>query len=159
MRVQITDRTVEGVPSDWCVVDDDGLPVPVVARYLRHLVNIEVSPFTRRAYAFDIASYLTFLQRNALGLDDVTNEVLGRFAHWLRAPEENVVVMADASAVRSRATVNRALTAVASFYTYLGSGGRGSVGHAGHRRLKESAGIFRRPDRSLIDNVGNARHQ
>lgn len=157
MRVQIAGRNEGGVPNDWCVVDEDGIPVREAVRYLRHLDNVERSPFTRRSYAYDLAAYLTFLDRHGLTLDDVTNDLLGRFARALRAPSDEVVALTDGQAVRSRTTVNRALTTVASFYAYLGSDGPGATGYAGHERLKSSATIFRRADVGLLDNVGNAR--
>lgn len=157
MQVQIAGRSESGIPTDWCVVDSDGIPVPEAVRYLRHLRNLEASPFTRRSYAYDLAAYLTFLDARRLTLDDVSNDLLGRFARHLRAPSDQVVTLSDLQAARTRSTVNRALTTVASFYAYLGAGGPGSAGHIGHERLKASASVFRRADIGLLDNVGNAR--
>lgn len=157
LRVQIAGRNDGGVPTDWCVVDTDGIPVPEAVHYLRHLSNVEASPFTRRSYAYDLAAYLTYLDDRGLTLDDVSNDLLGRFARHLRAPSDQVVALSDTHAARSRSTVNRALTTVASFYAYLGAGGPGHAGYAGHERLKASASIFRRADVGLLDNVGNAR--
>ena len=157
MRVQIAGRTSSGVPNDWYVVDQDGLPHPEATRFLSHLRHLESSPHTIRAYAYDLADYLTFLEEQDLALDDVSNEVLGLFAHWLRAPSGNVVALADGEAARKRTTVNRALSAVASFYRFLGSDGRGCVGYKGYKRLADSAWGYRRAEVSVIDNVGKAR--
>lgn len=157
MRVQIVGRTAAGVPNAWCVVDEEGVPHFEATRYLAHLRHVEASPHTVRGYAYDLADYLTFLADNQLTLDAVTNEVLGRFAHWLRAPSDNVVALVDGEARRRRTTVNRALSAVASFYRFLGSDGRGSVGYKGFKRLADSAATYRRADVSVVDNVGKAR--
>lgn len=157
MRVQIAGRTSSGVPNDWYVVDQDGLPHPEITRYLSHLKDVESSPNTIRGYAYDLAAYVTFLEQLDLSLDDASNDLLGRFAHWLRAPSDNVLALADSEAARKRTTVNRALSAVASFYRFLGADGSGAVGHQGFARLTKSASSYRRKDVSVIDNVGKAR--
>lgn len=157
MRAQVIGRTRRGVPNDWTIIDGDGLPDPTAVRYLAHLANIEAPPTTRRAYTYDLAAYLTFLESHQLSLDDVTNEVLGHFIRWLRAPDDNVVAVADTSAARARSTTNRALSAVSSFYQYLGAYGPDAVGYRGYQRLRDSASVFRRSDAGLLDNVGNAR--
>ena len=45
-------------------------------------------------------------------------ESLGEFAAWLRAPAENVVVLAGGAARRRRRTVNRMLSGVVGFYEF-----------------------------------------
>lgn len=157
MHVQIIGRTQAGVPNAWSVVDHEGVPHFEATRFLAHLRHVESSPNTVRGYAYDLADYLTFLSDSELTLDAVSNEVLGRFAHWLRAPSPNVVAIVDGEARRRRGTVNRALSAVASFYRFLGSDGRGSVGYKGFKRLADSSASYRRADVSVIDNVGKAR--
>jgi len=159
MRVQIVGRTSSGVPDGWCVVDQNGLPHPEVTRFLSYLRHIESSPHTIRGYAYDLADYLTFLNELDFTLDDASNELLGRFAHWLRAPSCNVTALVEGDAARKRTTVNRALSAVTSFYRFLGSDGRGYVGYRGYKRLADSASAYRRPDVSVIDNVGKARRR
>lgn len=157
MRVQVIGRSDSGVPNDWTVVNGDGLPDPVAVRYLNHLANTEAPPTTRRAYSYDLAAYLTFLESQKLVLDDVTNEVLGQFIRWLRAPEDNVIAITDGSAARARSTTNRALCAVSGLYRYLGAAGPGVAGYLGYQRLRDSASLFRRADVGLLDNVGAAR--
>ena len=157
LRAQVIGRTRRGVPNDWTVVNADGIPHLLAAGYLNHLTNVEVPPTTRRAYAYDLAAYLTFLDARQLSVDDVTNEVLGQFIRWLRAPDANVVAVSDVSAARARSTANRALCAVSSFYRYLGTGGPSAQGFRGYQRLRDSASIFRRADLGPLGNVGNAR--
>lgn len=135
MRVQVIRRNTGDVPTGWCVVDDEGIPVREVVRYLQYLDNVERSPLTSRSYAYDLSAYLTFLDKQGLSLDDVTNDILGRFARSLRMPSSGVVAVADDQAARARTTVNRALAAVASFYAYLSSEGPDAIGYAGHQRL------------------------
>lgn len=145
-----------GVPCEWAVVDDDGIPHPQASRWLAYLEDVEYAAKTRRTYAYNLAHYLTFMDAEGLDLDDVSNVVLGRFARYMRSPSPTVVSMSDDVAQRKRSTTNDALTTVATFYRFLGSQGRGSVGYRGYKRLEDSAKTYRRPERTVIDNVGKA---
>ncbi|MFC0490268.1 tyrosine-type recombinase/integrase [Sinomonas atrocyanea] len=128
-------------------------------RFLAHLSQIERSPNTCKAYAHDLALYLTFLDEFDFKIDDATNDLLGRFAHWLRSPQASVTAVSEQSVARSRTTVNRSLSAVASFYAYLGSYGEGAIGNLAFTRLMQTAHIFHRANRRLVDNVGSARRK
>lgn len=158
VQVQVIGRTRTGKACDWAVVDDLGLPVPVATRFLTHLANVERSVYTRRAYAQGLAYYLEFLTATGLDLDDVSNEVLARFARFLRAPSPDVLVISDASAARARTTVNVALAAVSSFYVFLGSSGRGTDGYRGWKRLDATAAVARTPEVTVVDTVDAAAH-
>lgn len=158
MQVQVTSRTPCGVPDGWAVVDERGLPHLEVTQFLHYLANIERSPNTIRAYAYDLALYLNFLHGRDRSLDDATTELLAQFARWLRNPHEAVMAMTDAQATRSRSTANRALAAVAAFYNYLGSKEDGTQGADAWKRLAASANEYRRPPRTVVDNVA-AKHR
>lgn len=102
----------------WTVVGPGRLPVEPVERYLAWLTNIERSPNTVRAYAHDLKLYWSFLAARQQAWDQPSVESLGEFVAWLRAPGENVVVLASGDPRRGRRTVNRALSAVIGFYEY-----------------------------------------
>jgi integrase/recombinase XerD len=108
---------VTGAPS-WTVVGPDRLPVEPAESYLAWLGHIERSPNTVRAYAHDLKLYFSFLEARTVGWECATVELIGEFTAWLRAPAENVVVLANGTARRERGTVNRALSAVIGFYEY-----------------------------------------
>lgn len=156
VRVQVIGRNEGGQPSDWALLDANDVPHREANRFLRHLRAIERSPNTIRAYAHDLASFLTFLADAGLGLDDVTNEVLGQFARWFRAPGSNVTVLVESETVRERSTTNRSLSTVSSLFTFLGSCEPATAGHAAYARLRASATPFRRRAVSVVDNVGSA---
>jgi integrase/recombinase XerD len=99
-----------------------GIVVDPVDRFLAHLAAIDRSPNTVRAYAHDLRDYFQFLDRRGLRWDQVALEDLGRFVSWLRLPEEardgRVAMLPWVEANVSAATVNRKLSALASFYEF-----------------------------------------
>jgi len=91
--------------ESWTVVDDTGLPVEPVERYLAYLAALERSPNTVRAYAHSLALWFEFLRVRRVGWDVAEVEDVAEFVRWLRAPAEGVVVLVEAAARRSEATV------------------------------------------------------
>lgn len=109
-----------GVESSTVLVG--GMVVDPVDRFLAHLTAIDRSPNTVRAYAHDLRDYFQFLDHRGLRWDQVVLEDLGRFVSWLRLPDEardgRVAVLPWVEANMSAATVNRKLSALASFYEF-----------------------------------------
>ncbi|MBO0807538.1 MAG: site-specific integrase [Actinobacteria bacterium] len=100
----------------------DGLVVDPVDRFLAHLTAIGRSPNTVRAYAHDLRDYFEFLACRGLSWDRVALEDLGRFVVWLRLPVEardgRVAALPWVESDLGAATVNRKLSALASFYEF-----------------------------------------
>ena len=97
-----------------------GLVVDPVDRFLAHLTAIDRSPNTVRAYAHDLRDYFEFLGCRGLRWDRVVLEDLGRFVTWLRLPGDardgRVAMLPWVEATLAATTVNRKLSALASFY-------------------------------------------
>jgi len=117
VKVQRVVMPVTGIES-WTVVDDTWAPVASVERYLAYLAGIERSPNTVRAYAFGLRFWFEFLEAGDVAWDQVGVEDVSRFVAWLRSPADNVILLDDAAAVRSAATVNRHLAALFGFYDF-----------------------------------------
>ena len=100
----------------------DGVVVDAADRFLAHLTAIERSPNTVRAYAHDLRDYFEFLDRRGLGWDTVVLEDLGRFISWLRLPPQtragNVAQLPWVEPSLMTASINRKLSALASFYEF-----------------------------------------
>lgn len=100
----------------------DGEVIECVDRFLAHLTAIERSPNTVRAYAHDLRDFFAFLESRAAAWDGVELEDLGRFVAWLRlsgvARDGKVTPLPWAGDGLSAATVNRKLSAIASFYEF-----------------------------------------
>jgi len=108
----VTDRV------SWTVLDDDGSPLVPVESYLSYLAALERSPNTQRAYALSLKLWFEFLDRVERAWTEVSVDDVARFVSWLRAPADNIVVLAGGVGLRSPATVNRHLAAVFGFYEH-----------------------------------------
>ncbi len=117
MRVQRMVMPVTGAQS-WTVVNDELVIVIPAEAYLAHLAAIERSPNTVKAYAHGLRLWFEFLDARSLAWDRIGVEEVSRFAAWLRAPGDNVIVFDDRSARRSESTVNRHLAAVFGLYDF-----------------------------------------
>ena len=102
----------------FTVVDDDFEPVEAIESYLAHLVALERSPNTVRAYATSLRLFFEYLAGRQAGWEAVGLEDVGGFLSWLRCPAEGVVLLGPTSARRTEATVNRHLAAVFGFYDF-----------------------------------------
>lgn len=119
VRVQ---RLVMPSGAESTTVLADGLVVDPVDRFLAYLTAVDRSPNTVRAYAHDLRDYFEFLQRRGLGWDQVALEDLGRFLTWLRLPGEardgQVAQLPWVEPSLTASTINRKLSALASFYEF-----------------------------------------
>ena len=104
--------------KSWTVVDEQFVVIDAAERYLAHLAGIERSPNTVRAYAHSLALWFDFLRLRQVGWPEAGVEDVSSFVTWLRAPAENVIVIAAAGARRSESTVNRHLAAIFGFYDF-----------------------------------------
>jgi integrase/recombinase XerD len=121
MHVQRVVAPASGAES-WTVLDEDGVPVEPVERYLAYLTDIERSPNTIRAYAFDLRDFWVFLAGRGLGWRQVQLEDIGEYVAWLRLPAAGrggeVAVLPSVGPQVAASTVNRKLSALAAFYQH-----------------------------------------
>lgn len=108
--------------ESWTLVDEGLAVVEPVEAFLAHLTAVERSPNTVRAYAHDLRDYFAFLALQELEWASVRLEDVGAFVAWLRLPpparDGRVVALPSAVPFCSAATVNRKLSALASFYEF-----------------------------------------
>ena len=126
--------------ESWTLLGEDGSVVEPVEQYLAYLTAIEQSPNTVRAYAISLKLWFEFLAHVGVDWRCAGPEDVARFVAWLRAPAENVIVLADASAVRAPASINRYLAAVFGFYDHHARTGLGVADHlVAWRRISRGA--------------------
>ncbi|PKW18652.1 site-specific integrase [Saccharopolyspora spinosa] len=108
--------------SSWTVLGDDDIPVEPIERYLAYLTDIERSPNTIRAYAYDLKDYWVFLAVRRLDWREVRLEDIGEYVAWLRLPptgrDGQVAVLPSVEPHVTASTINRKLSALAAFYAY-----------------------------------------
>jgi integrase/recombinase XerD len=102
----------------WTVVDAGGVAVAPAEAFLRYRFDCEASPNTLRAYAHDLKLFFGFLAERSLGWRELSPAELGEFVAWLRRPAGNVLLLPGMPPARAASTVNRALSAVMSFYEF-----------------------------------------
>lgn len=105
----------------YILLDSEGLPVVAVAKYMKHLHNMESSSNTLLTYCTALKHYFTYLELIRLNFQQVNFEVLSNFVAWLRNPYESnkIVPYRETKSKRSEKTVNNYISAVTNFYDYL----------------------------------------
>lgn len=112
--------------ESWTVVDDDGLVVDPVERFLSFLTDSGRSPNTVKAYAHDLRDWFAFLAGGGREWTTVTVEDVAAFVGWLRLPPPArgaVVAVLPVGEHCSASTINRKLAAVGSMYQHAGRSG------------------------------------
>jgi len=117
-------RVVEVETQDqkirYVVIDDAGMLVEPIVRYLKYLDRIGSARQTLRSYAHSLKHYWQYLTQQRLDWQQVTLDDLARFVLWLKVPSGSLKVLPvhPVPQVRSNRTINHALTVVRSFYDY-----------------------------------------
>ena len=102
----------------WVMLDEDYQIVEPIQRYLTSLCATK-SPNTVQAYGTDLKRWWEFLEHKCLDWRNVNlHQDLEDFAYWLRVGSAKVISLQPVEADRSEKTINRAITAVSTFYDY-----------------------------------------
>ncbi|MFD5112992.1 site-specific integrase [Streptomyces sp. NPDC058391] len=108
--------------DSWTVLGDDDVPVEPIERYLAYLTDVDRSPNTVRAYAYDLKDYWTFLAHRGLDWREVRLEDLGEYVVWLQLPPSGrkgrIAVLPSVQPHVSASTVNRKVSGLSAFYAH-----------------------------------------
>lgn len=104
----------------YVVIDEEGLLVEPIVRYLKYLDGIGSARQTLRSYAYSLKQYWEYLVQEHLDWHQVTLDDLSRFILWLKLPSGSLKVLPahPVPQARSNRTINHTLTVVRSFYDY-----------------------------------------
>lgn len=105
----------------YLLVDDNGLPIIPVAKYLKYIDNSEKSSNTQKTYCYALKLYFEYIQEIDIDYRTVNINILSDFVGWLRNPYGNnkVVNLKPTKAKRTEKTVNLIITVITNFYDYL----------------------------------------
>ena len=119
MKVQ--EVKLENDKRRYLLVDDNGLPVIPVARYLKYIDNSQKSFNTQKTYCYSLKLYFEYLKEINMDYKNININILSDFVGWLRNPHEsnNVVNLKPTIAKRTEKTVNLTITVITNFYDYL----------------------------------------
>ena len=102
----------------WLMLDEDYQVVEPIQRYLSYLSSSK-SPNTVEAYGYDLKGWWEFLNHKHLDWRSIQLSDLEDFAYWLRVGDtDQVISMQPVEAKKSERSINRAITAVSTFYEY-----------------------------------------
>lgn len=119
MKVQ--EVKLENNQRRYLLVDDKGLPLLPVAKYLKYIDNSEKSFNTQKTYCYSLKLYFEYLQEVGIDYRKVNINILSDFVGWLRNPHQSnkVLNIKPTKARRTEKTVNFTITVVTNFYDYL----------------------------------------
>lgn len=105
----------------YLLVDKNGIPNIVVAKYLKYLDNSEKSPNTQKTYCYALKLYFEYLEDIDTDYKSVNINILSDFVGWLRNPHQSnkIINLKTTNAKRTEKTVNLIVTVVTNFYDYL----------------------------------------
>lgn len=119
MKVQ--EVILENNKRRYLLINDKGIPILPVSKYLKYLDTGEKSPNTQKTYCYALKLYFEYLYEIDTDYRKVNINILSNFVGWLRNPYENnkVVGLKLTKAKRTEKTVNLIITVVTNFYDYL----------------------------------------
>ncbi|HHT7189018.1 TPA: tyrosine-type recombinase/integrase [Bacillus cereus] len=105
----------------YMLIDNEGIPVIAVLKYLKYLDVTGKSNNTQKTYCYALKQYFMYLQETEKDYKDIRLEDLVEFVGWLRSPYESskTISLRPVRAKRTEKTVNLTVTAIINFYDYL----------------------------------------
>ncbi|EEM17854.1 Tn554-related, transposase A [Bacillus pseudomycoides DSM 12442] len=121
MSMRVQEVLLENNSKRYILVDNEGIPVIPVMKYLKYLDVTGKSNNTQKTYCYALKQYFLYLQEIEKNYRDIRLEDLVEFVGWLRNPYESSKVMSlrPVKAKKTERTVNLTVTAVTNFYDYL----------------------------------------
>ena len=142
-----------GVVRRVTLLDDAGVEVVAVTRFLSHLTDCNYSPNTVCSYAYDLRHLARFLDEQAIGWNDFRPSTALEFLAYLRrvpsrrpAQRLGLTVATDQGRLLSAATVQRVLAATSSFFEWAIAAEQYTAGENPMQRRVDHA-LGRVPDR------------
>jgi integrase/recombinase XerD len=118
--MRVVEIEIQNHQKRYVVIDDTGMLVEPIVRYLKYLDLIGSARQTLRSYAYMLRLYWEYVTQQQLDWQHVTLDDLSRFVLWLKLPSGSLKVLPahPIPQARSNRTINHALTVVRSFYDY-----------------------------------------
>lgn len=118
--MRVVEVETQNQQKRYVVIDDEGILVEPIVRYLKYLDRIGSARQTLRSYATALQLYWEFLLQERLDWQHMTLDDLSRFVLWLKLPSGSLKVVSvhPVEQARSNRTINHTLTVVRGFYDY-----------------------------------------
>jgi integrase/recombinase XerD len=104
----------------YVVIDDEGMLVEPIVRYLKYFDRIGAARNTLHSYAAVLKQYWEYLSQQQLDWQQITLDDLAQFVLWLKLPTGSLRILPaqPVPQARSNRTINHALAVLSSFYEY-----------------------------------------
>jgi integrase len=111
----------EGNKTRYMVVDDEGMPIKVILKYLKFKDNAGAARNTLRAYCYHLKLFFEYLEQENLQYDQIAIDEMASFIRWLQNPYKHVKVspIKTVESLRAAQTINIIMSTVMQFYDYL----------------------------------------
>lgn len=121
MHMRVQEVKLDNNRRRHMLLDNKGIPIIPVVKYLKYLDNGEKSSNTQKTYCYALKLYFEYLNEIAVDYRKVNINILSDLVGWLRNPHENTktVAIKPVKAKRTEKTVNLIVTVVTNFYDYL----------------------------------------
>jgi integrase/recombinase XerD len=118
--MQVVEVETQDHQKRYVVIDDEGVLVEPVVRYLKYLDRIGAARNTIRSYAIVLKQFWEYLAQQQLDWQQITLDDLAQFVLWLKLPTGSLHILPahPVPQARSNRTINHALTVLSSFYDY-----------------------------------------
>src|SRR5699024_12853682 len=105
----------------YLLLNDNGLPIIPVAKYLKYIDNSEKSFNTQKTYAYSLKLYFEYLKEINVDYRTVNINILSNFVGCLRYQYENnkVITLKHTKFKRAEKIVNLTITTVTDYYDTL----------------------------------------
>ncbi len=115
VEIEIQDRQ-----RRYVVIDDEGMLVEPIVRYLKYLDRIGAARNTLRSYAIMLKQYWEYLSQQQLDWQQITLDDLAQFVLWLKLPTGSLCILPaqPGPQARTNRTINHTLAVLSSFYEY-----------------------------------------
>jgi integrase/recombinase XerD len=119
--VRVQEVFLDDYKKRYLLLDEEGVPVVPVMKYLKYLDNTGKSSNTLKTYCYALKQYFTYLVELQKDYKEIGVKDLSDLVGWLRNPFESgrVTPFRQVEAKRTEKSVNLIITVVTNLYDYL----------------------------------------
>lgn len=106
--------------KSFLVLDEEGIPIESIMKYMKYLNSIRKSPNTQRAYCYGLRDFYICLSLVEIDYKKVNTRIFSNYLSWLVNPTLLArTIHLTPPKLKSEKTINLRMTAVFSFYRFL----------------------------------------
>lgn len=118
--IRVQEVILDNKQKRYLLINQQGISVKPVQKYLKYLDSIQKSPNTLKTYCYALKHFFAFLSEKDLDYKKVKLEDLIDFISWLRSPYNSTKIAPFQAipSMRKEKTINLTLSVISNFYDY-----------------------------------------